>query len=161
MMIKKPSVYFISAGSAEGFSPLNAFDHALLTAGVGDTNLVRLSSILPTQMERVEPFPLPYGALVPVAYAQMGSSTPGETISAAVAIALPADPKFPGLIMEHHDSAPLSEVEAYVREQARQGMVYRGRELKEIISVGAEHVVDKHGSAFACVVLWDEVPQLS
>ena len=66
MMIKKPSFYFISAGSAEGFSPLNAFDNALLAAGVGDTNLVRLSSILPPQVERVEPFSLPYGALVPV-----------------------------------------------------------------------------------------------
>jgi len=158
MMIKKPSFYFISAGTAEGFSPLNAFDNALLAAGVGDTNLVRLSSILPPQVERVEPFALPYGALVPVAYAQMGSSTPGEVISAAVAIAIPKDPKFPGLIMEHHDAAPLAEVEEQVREMARHGMMHRGRELAEIISVGSEHVVKEHGSAFACVVLWDELP---
>jgi arginine decarboxylase len=158
MMIKKPSFYFISAGTAEGFSPLNAFDNALLAAGVGDTNLVRLSSILPPQVERVEPFPLPYGALVPVAYAQMGSSTPGEIISAAVAIAIPADPQYPGLIMEHHDAAPLEEVEAQVREMARQGMLHRGRELGQIVSTGSEHVVKEHGSAFACVVLWDELP---
>ena len=155
MMIKKPTEYFISAGRADAGAPINAFDHALLDAGVGDTNLVQLSSILPPHVERVERFELPYGALVPIAYARMDSSTPGQIISAAVSIALPEDPELPGLIMEHHALEPLEVVEARVREMALEGMAHRKREVRELVSMGAEHVVELHGAAFACVVLWD------
>ena len=127
MMIKKPSVYFISSGTADAGSPINAFDHALLDAGVGDTNLVQLSSILPPGVRRVERFPLPYGALLPIAYARMDSSEPGQIISAAVSIALPEDPELPGLIMEHHALEPLEQVERRVREMALEGMAHRGQ----------------------------------
>ncbi|MBH23415.1 MAG: arginine decarboxylase, pyruvoyl-dependent [Myxococcales bacterium] len=156
MMFKQPTRYCLVAGRAEGYSALNAFDQALLEAGVGDTNLVRMSSILPPWCERVGSIRLPYGALVPVAYADMVSSTPGEVISAAVAIGIPADPNLPGLIMEHHGVGTLVEVEAKVREMAVQGMAYRNREIKDLVSIGIEHVVEAHGAAFAGVVLWDE-----
>ncbi|QDG53572.1 arginine decarboxylase, pyruvoyl-dependent [Persicimonas caeni] len=156
MIFKQPTHYFIAAGHAEGYSPLNAFDQALLEAGVGDTNLVRMSSILPPSCQRIEPIDLPYGALVPVAYADMVSSNPGEWIAAAVAIGVPADPKLPGLIMEHHGVGRLDEIEAQVREMAVQGMAYRNREIQKVVSIGMEHQVDKHGAAFAGVVLWDE-----
>ena len=155
MMFKVATHYFLCAGRAEGFSPLNAFDQALLAAGVGDTNLVRMSSILPPHCQQVERFALPGGALVPVAYADMVSSTPGTIISSAVAIGIPEDPTLPGLIMEHHDTAPLDEVLAQVREMAVQGMKYRDRALKEVVSTGIEHAVERHGATFAGVVLWD------
>lgn len=155
MMYKPPSHYFLCAGHADGGSPLNAFDHALLDAGVGDTNLVRLSSILPPKCQRVEPFELPGGALVPVAYARAGSSKPGEVISAAVAIGVPEDPTLPGLIMEHHAVGTLDEVLAEVREMVGAGMRHRDRDVAGVISRGAEHVVERHGAAFAGVVLWN------
>lgn len=155
MMFTQPSHYFLCAGQSGGFAPLNAFDHALLAAGVGDTNLVRMSSILPPSCQRVQPFKLPYGALVPVAYAEMSSSQPGQIIAAAVAVAIPIDPKLPGLIMEHHALASLAEVEAQVREMAIRGMQHRNREIADVLSIGAEHVVDLHGAAFAGIVLWD------
>ena len=159
MMFTQPNVYFMSSGSAEGFSPLNAFDQSLLRAGVGDTNLVRMSSILPPGCVPVERFTLPGGSLVPVAYAEMVSSTPGELISAAVAIALPEDPQLPGLIMEHHGAAPLSQIEETVRQMAREGMAFRERAVREVISCGVEHRVVTHGSAFACVVLWHQAQE--
>jgi arginine decarboxylase len=146
--------YFVCAGSADAKMPLNAFDHALLDAGIGDVNLVRLSSILPPSCEKVEPFQLPYGALVPVAYADMVSSEPGQWVAAAVAIAIPVDPTLPGLIMEHHGVGRLDEIEATVREMAVTGFNHRNREIKEIVSIGAEHQVEQHGAAFAGVVLW-------
>ena len=37
----------ITSGKAEGPSKLNAFDNALLDAGIGDVNLIKVSSILP------------------------------------------------------------------------------------------------------------------
>ncbi len=156
MMFKQPTRYCLVAGRAEGFTRLNAFDQALLAAGVGDTNLVRMSSILPPGCDRAESLKLPYGALVPVAYARQDSSTPGERIAAAVAVAVPLDPGLPGLIMEHHGAGRREEVEAKVREMAEHGMRFRDREIKALFSIGIEHTVTAHGAVFAGVVLWDE-----
>lgn len=155
MMFKAPTHYYLCAGRAEGFSALNAFDQALLAAGVGDTNLVRMSSILPPSCLRVERFKLPYGALVPVAYADMTSSTPGDLIASAVAVAIPDDPTLPGLIMEHHGLGTVEEIEAFVRDQAFHGMQYRQRPIADIVSIGIEHSVERHGATFAGIVLWD------
>lgn len=146
--------FFLGAGSADAATRLNAFDHALLEAGVGDVNLVRLSSILPPSCTQVERFQLPYGALVPVAYADMMSSETGAWISAAIAIGVPLDPSMPGLIMEHHGFGRLEATQATVREMAIRGMQYRNREIKEVLMIGAEHQVIEHGAAFAGVVLW-------
>ncbi|RTZ61607.1 MAG: pyruvoyl-dependent arginine decarboxylase, partial [Gammaproteobacteria bacterium] len=44
MIIKTPTSYSFASGASEGFTPLNAFDGALLDAGVGNTNLVKMSS---------------------------------------------------------------------------------------------------------------------
>jgi arginine decarboxylase len=146
--------FFLAAGSADSATRLNAFDHALLQAGVGDVNLVRLSSILPPSCRQVEPFRLPYGALVPVAYADMVSSHRGEWISAAVAVGVPVDPELPGLIMEHHGVGRLAQTQATVREMAIRGMQHRNREIADVLTIGAEHQVEEHGAAFAGVVLW-------
>ena len=156
MIFKQPTRYFLVSGHSEGYAPLNAFDQSLLNAGVGDTNLVPMSSILPPHCQRIEPVLLPYGALVPVAYADIMSSTPGEYIAAAVAIGVPFDDALPGLIMEHHGVGRLVDIEAKVREMAAQGMAFRNREIREILSIGIEHRVESHGAAFAGVVLWDE-----
>ena len=155
MLFEPPSHFFLSTGSADGGSVLNAFDRALLAAGVGDVNLVRLSSILPPGCEQVEPFELPGGSLVPTAYAEATSSNPGETIAAAVAVAVPENSSEPGLIMEHHGVCSLDDATGEVREMALRGMRHRERPVADILSTGSEHVVDRHGAAFAGVVLWN------
>jgi arginine decarboxylase len=136
--------------------PLNAFDGALMDAGIGDLNLVRLSSILPPYCREVEAQRLPYGALVPTAYASINSSTPGEIISAGVAIAIPEDPQYPGLIMEYSGKGTAKQIHDIVRKMAEDGLCRRERKIKEIRSTVVEHKVIKHGSAMAAVVLWDE-----
>ena len=47
MIFKTPTQYFLVSGASDGYMPLNAFDGALLQAGIGNTNLVRMSSIVP------------------------------------------------------------------------------------------------------------------
>ena len=155
MIVATPTRYFMAHGSAEGVTELNAFDAALLRAGVGDTNLVRVSSILPPGCEEMETPPLPPGALVPAAYASVTSSVPGEVITAAVAVATPEDEARPGLIMEHHGRAPRARVEEEARRMAEAGMAHRGTMVREIRSVAAEHVVMNTGAAFAGVILWN------
>ena len=46
-MTKKVTMAAATAGRAEGGTTLNAFDNALLAAGIGNINLIKVSSILP------------------------------------------------------------------------------------------------------------------
>ncbi len=157
MIIKTPTKFFLVSGSSEGFSLLNAFDGALLASGVGDTNLVKMSSILPPGCDEMKqpPVPMPQGALVPVAYASLYSDVPGETISAAVAIGIPEDPNRAGLIMEYSARAEEAVVLAQVKKMVEKGMELRKRPIKEIKAISATHKVGSIGAVFAGVVLWE------
>jgi arginine decarboxylase len=101
MIFKMPNQYFLTCGASDGYTSLNAFDGALLHAGIGNTNIVKMSSIVPPRCTLVDPVALPPGALVPAAYAAITSDVPGEIISAGVALALPEDENQNGLIMEY------------------------------------------------------------
>ncbi|MDI6400902.1 arginine decarboxylase, pyruvoyl-dependent [Balneolaceae bacterium ANBcel3] len=153
-MVSTPDIFSLVKGAGEGRMLLNAFDQALLNAGVGDTNLVRMSSIVPPGCKQVSNIQLPPGGLIPVAYAHIDSDIPGEVISAAIAVALPEDESLPGVIMEHEAKAPLSVVEAKVRQMAEDAFTYRNRKLREIKSLGVEHTVEQCGAVFAGAVLW-------
>jgi arginine decarboxylase len=157
VIIKTPTKFFLVRGSSEGFSLLNAFDGALLASGVGDTNLVRMSSILPPGSEEVKPapVPMPQGALVPTAYASLYSDVPGEVISAAVAIGIPKDVNRAGLIMEYSARAKEVVVVEQVKKMVEKGMEMRNRAIKEIMAISATHKVVTIGAVFAGVVLWD------
>ena len=157
MIIKTPSKYFLVSGASDGYSLLNAFDGALLASGVGDTNLVRMSSILPPGCVELDPkpLPLPQGALVPVAYATISSDVPGTIISSAVAVGIPEDPALAGLIMEFSAKREKDYVEYQVKRMVTEGMKLRNRAIKEIKSVSATFEVKTIGATFAAVVLWD------
>ena len=155
MIIKTPTHYFLVFGASEGFTPLNAFDGALLSAGIGDTNLVKMSSIVPPRCQQISPVPLPAGSLVPTAYASITSDVPGELISSAVAVALPKEPHYPGLIMEYSARGSRTEIEETVRRMALEGMKLRMREIKDLQSLAVEHRVQRVGATLAAVVLWD------
>ncbi len=155
MIIKTPTKYFLVSGSSEGFALLNAFDGALLRAGIGDTNLVKMSSIVPPNCTLISPIKIPPGSLVPTAYASMTSDVPGEMISSAVAVALPEDPIHAGLIMEYSARGYRKDIEETVRQMATEGMKLRDRKIKNLTSIAVEHRVKSIGATFAAVVLWD------
>ena len=155
-MVVTPNIFCLVKGAGEGRMLLNAFDQALLAAGVGDTNIVRMSSIVPpgaTERDRID---LPKGGLIPTAYAHIDSDLPGEIISAAVAVALPEDRSEAGVIMEYEAKAPLHVVEEKVRQMAEDAFAYRNRKIREIKSIGVEHTVQQYGAVFAGAVLWYE-----
>ena len=103
-----------TAGGAEGSTPLNAFDNALLAAGIGNINLVRMSSILPPGVELIALPKIKLGAIVPTAFSAQTSEVPGEVVAAAVGWARPVDPTKNGVIMEFHDKATQEEAERMV-----------------------------------------------
>jgi arginine decarboxylase len=154
MIVQTPTKYFLVSGSAEGYTLLNAFDAALLNAGIGDVNLVKLSSILPPYCEKIEPITLPFGSLVPVAYASITSNRSSERISSAVAIGIPQDKSQAGLIMEFSDRYDREYVENKVVQMVKAGMAYRDRAIDKVLSISATHMVKENGATFAGVVLW-------
>ncbi|NGP89895.1 arginine decarboxylase, pyruvoyl-dependent [Aliifodinibius halophilus] len=157
-MLKTPNIYCLVKGASEGRTRLNAFDNALLNAGVGDTNLMRMSSIVPPGAVEynIEDVDLPAGGLIPLAYAHIDSATPGRYISSAVAIGIPEDETEPGVIMEYEDHGRLKNVEEIVEQMVIDAFDYRNRALKEIKSIGIEHQVENCGATFAGAVLWYE-----
>ncbi|HPD19219.1 MAG: arginine decarboxylase, pyruvoyl-dependent [Candidatus Goldbacteria bacterium] len=149
-----PDKFFLVAGHSEGITPLNAFDSALIDAGIGNTNLMKMSSILPPNSKKIQPIKLPLGSLVPLAYASKISSVTGEIISAGVACAVPMDKNKNGLIMEYSAPGHKHEIEKIVRHMAEVGMKNRGYKIKTIYSISTQHPVKKIGAVFAAVVLW-------
>lgn len=155
-LMPRPDVFCLVQGAAEGNTPLNAFDNALLNAGIGDLNLVRLSSIIPPGATQIceETLNFPAGGFLPIAYAHVNSNTSGQIISAAVAVGIPEDPNVAGVIMEHGANDPLIQTESVAQKKVQDAFKSRNRELKEIRLTGIEHQVEKCGTAIAGIVLW-------
>jgi len=148
----QPTAFFLVAGAGDASHALIAFDRALLAAGVGDVNLVKLSSIVGPRCIRVEPLSLVPGSLVPAAYAWITCDQPRQRIASAVAVAHPADPSRASLVTEHSAVASKNEVEEIVIAMAEEGMVSRGLKVARIDSIGIEHTVERVGATFAGVV---------
>jgi arginine decarboxylase len=151
-MLPTPKSYKLAAGAAEGKTLLNAFDNALLQAGIGNVNLLRISSILPPESVHVPDLVLPPGALVPTAYGYLISEERGATIAAAVGIGF--GPSSFGVIMEHAAKGRAPQAEAAVRTMLENAFAARGAALTNIMLASAEHTVVEIGCVFAGVALW-------
>jgi len=147
-----PNLLWVTGGAAEGATPLNAFDNALLAAGIGDLNLVRVSSIVPRGARLADaPLQIEAGSLVPTVYAVVHSDTAGDTICAAVGIGIGKDSH--GMIFEHHASAR-DVAKRVVTGMVEEGFARRGLPLERLLVHVADHRVERVGCAVAAVVLW-------
>jgi len=151
-LLPLPKKYFLTAASAEGETELTAFDGALLKARVGNTNLLKVSSILPPGCEYEPGLVIPPGSLLPIAYGTIISTVPGEVIAAAVAVGIKQS-SF-GVIMEYEGKCGAAEAEARVRKMVEEAFRIRDLELDEVKVAATEHTVKEIGCAFAAVPLW-------
>jgi len=152
-MLATPRKFTLVASGAEGPSRLNAFDNALLKAGIGNVNLIRVSSILPPNSTEVTKLSIAPGSLLPTAYGAIQSEVEGEWISAAVGIGI-GDPSEYGVIMEFSGRCRKGEAEDAVLQMLKDAFVARDRSLQKHWVLGAEHQVKNIGCAFAAVALW-------
>ena len=149
-----PKRFFLTTGAGNASTELNAFDAALIKAGLGDTNLIRLSSILPPGSEEIPPCEFPKGSFVPLAYGELSCTEPGTIISAAIAVGIPDDPEAAGLIMERARLGRPEPCEDEAREMVREGMEQmRGLKIREIKAASTSLNVKTVGAVFAAVVL--------
>lgn len=151
-MLPLPRKYFLTAAAAEGETELTAFDNALLKARVGNTNLLKVSSILPPGCSYDPELVIPEGSLLPVAYGAIISEEKGTRIAAAVAVGIKKN-SF-GVIMEYSGKCSKEEAEEEVCNMVKEAFRVRNLELEEIKTAATEHVVEKIGCAFAAVPLW-------
>ncbi|MCR4430807.1 MAG: arginine decarboxylase, pyruvoyl-dependent [Tepidanaerobacteraceae bacterium] len=152
-MLPLPKRYRLVAGSSEGTTELNAFDGALLSAGAGNLNLLRVSSILPPGAVCDENLLIPPGNLVPAAYGYIVSNRIGSVISAAVAVGIPGDGDY-GVIMELSGEFDRFAAERRIGQMVADAFKIRNKALADIRICSAEHLVTKIGCAFAGVLLW-------
>lgn len=119
-----PRYYFVVSGAAlSSISPLNAFDRAIKVAGIHNTNLVEVSSILPKGVthleltsEEVEAFFEPGEIVFAVHACRMGRG--GEHISAGLMWGDGLETN--GYVVEHSSSIPSSEAEIQNDELIRE-----------------------------------------
>lgn len=150
-----PKKAIMLAASAEGGTKLNAFDNALLKMGIGNVNLVKLSSVIPSHIEWIERVPeVPIGMLLPTVYAHIESDEPGTTISAALGVGI-SEGNEGGLIYEYSGYCTKEEATEMVRRMVEEGFRVRGWKLKEFRVAAAEITVkNKPAAAVAAVVMF-------
>ena len=96
-----PTHFHISSGAGRSKHAMVAFDNALIQAKISNYNLLRVSSILPINCKQEDNISIPFGSLLPTAYATISSSEPNAHIAAAVAVGIPIHDTDIGVIMEY------------------------------------------------------------
>ncbi|WP_245567328.1 pyruvoyl-dependent arginine decarboxylase [Nocardia vinacea] len=97
----------IEIGAATGVGPttMSAFDAALRDLGVGDANLIRLSSVIPPRAVLVRNGrvrkPIPWGDRLYCVYAAQHANAVGERAGAGIGWVLRDDGSGAGLFVEH------------------------------------------------------------
>ena len=117
-----PKEFFITSGKAKSpVSELNAFDLALKKAGIGQCNLVPVSSILPPKCRNRKWRKIPAGSITHAVIARMDGGE-GTTIGAGIAWAWESERKY-GLVAEAHgymDARALKETLQWkIKEMAK------------------------------------------
>lgn len=154
-MLFKATHFTLVAGTGTGHTALNAFDNALQDAGVGDYNLIRVSSILPPLCKKSIDINVPQGALLPVAYSSICSANIGEEIVAAVGIGIPSDSNNIGVIMEYSSKGTSVDAEKIVKQMVEDAMNNRNIQIADILLKSCRNIVhNEYGCAFAAVALW-------
>ena len=146
----------IVSGSDEGPTKLNAFDNALTDAGIGDVNLIKVSSMLAGNAEISELPKLKAGAMVNCVLSEVTSDVPGDKITSVIAVAIGTEL---GCVVE--TTGKNKEADDLI-EEAKMMVEYmmekRGVEIKDLIVECSTTTVSKTASVVASVVyLNDEI----
>jgi arginine decarboxylase len=140
----------ITSGRAEGPTKLNSFDNALLDAGIGDVNLIKVSSIVSGGTKIIELPELDGGSMVNCVLAHAFSDQKGDFITAVIVVAM-ADSL--GCVVEHSAvNKDPQQVKLEAETMARYMMEIRGLKIKEIITELVSHDVVNMGSAVAALI---------
>ncbi len=149
-----PAHYTLVAAAATGRTRLTAFDNALLASGVGNLNLLRVSSVLPPRATYRDKVDIPPGSLCPIAYGSIASGVAGQRLSACVGVGIKRG-SF-GMIMEFSGECGRADAEEVVRGMVEEAFANRHMAVDEVMIKSVEITVPagQVACAFAAVPLW-------
>jgi len=151
-----PKKFFVTSGKGiNTVSELNAFDLALMDAGIDQQNLVTVSSILPNGIKQVSRRPLPRGAITHCVLAQQRGGE-GEMISAGIAYAFIKD-QDGGFVAEGHIHGTQKSLKEFLKWRMEEMAELRNVELATIYYKTEELSIpmDNYGVCVAaCVFLF-------
>ncbi len=151
-----PQHFFVTSGQATSpVSDLNAFDLALLRAGISEQNLVAVSSVIPDGAEKVEYTELPMGMVTFCVLSQMRGRS-GDMIAAGVAWTLRKD-GHGGYVAEGHLHGSGEDLQAELGRKMEEMSRIRGTEFGEIhYEIQCQTVPDdEYGCCVSAVVFTD------
>ncbi len=130
-LVPVPTRFFVTSGKGiNKTSELNAFDLALLQAGIGDQNLVSVSSVLPIGIRQVDRVPIARGAITHAVLARY-SGGEGEVISAGIAYGFRTD-GLGGYVAEAHLHGTQKSLKEFLRWRMQEIAHFRGVEIRRI-----------------------------
>jgi arginine decarboxylase len=153
-----PTKVILTSGIGIGSTKLNAFDNALLNAGIGNFNLLQASSIIPPKAEIIyltkdkrEKLLPKIGSVVPTVYCYIYGEKVGSKIAAVLGLGIPKNyKKQNGVIFEFAGSDITKyKAEKLVREMIKEALRVRNLEIEEIKFVGIDCLVKKK---YTCVI---------
>jgi len=149
-----PSEFFVASASATSdVSDLNAFDKALIKMGIGEQNLVPVSSVIPIGAKEVPAKKLPMGAVTHCVLSYY-KGYEGESIAAGIAYAFRKDGKG-GYVAEARGSTRGNFSGDFIMNDLEQKMNEiadsRGVEMDEIKCAVAYLTIPKGQRYGACV----------
>jgi len=129
-MIPLPRRYFVTSGKAtSSVSQLNAFDQALVMAGISEANLVPVSSVLPKGVRQVSRASIERGAITFCVMARQ-DGIGGEKISAGLAYFMRKDGAG-GYVAEAHTRSSAAELKKELVARAKQMASLREIQVSE------------------------------
>ncbi|MDR3223802.1 MAG: arginine decarboxylase, pyruvoyl-dependent [Methanobrevibacter sp.] len=144
----------IVSGKAEGPTKLNAFDNALYNAGIGDANLIKVSSMLEKNTEVVELPNIKAGKMVNCVLSHASSDKKDDIIFATVAVAIGDNL---GCVVEKSGkNEDLDYVKSNVIAMVKYMMKIRNEKINVMIVEDLHHKVENIGSVISSVVYIDE-----
>ena len=144
----------IVSGKDEGPTKLNAFDNALSKAGIGDVNLIKVSSML-AENTKIETLPqLKAGSMVNCVLSEVTSDKPGDEITAVIGVAIGSDL---GCVVE---ASGINENKKDLKKKAREMVEYmmnkRNVEIEKLIIESQTTTVENIASVVVSVVYLTE-----
>lgn len=123
---------YLTSATGSGKHQISAFDAALRNAGIGDFNLIRVTSIVPPGVPLVRHDPLRtdvrgLGRMLPAVYEKVACREQDDCHTVGVGVGFPEDPSRTGVIFTDSIEGDADHCESRLREMVDEGMGILGR----------------------------------
>lgn len=129
--------FYITVGYGIDEHEIASFDKALVTSGLGDYNLVRVSSIIPPNAKQTTCVNYKKGSVLFTAYSR-NSTNKNELIASAIVAAIPKESNKIGVIMEYSCKNNKQIAVNTAKQLAEDAMSRRGIDKYNIIAKGID-----------------------